>query len=327
MQNVINVKTLLEATDATDLSARLQAIIDEHPNKTLFFPDGDYPISKPILTPADPKKSVSLKLSDFAVIHPTEHWTAKDALIRLGGKDPANNIETPGSNYGLEGGILECRGIANGISIDNGRETYVRNTSIKNAVIGLHIRYGTNNGSSDADIFNVNITGNESKESIGLLVNGSDNTFTNMRIGHVFVGVEVSSGGNIFRNVHPLYYVSSPTYPDYEECVGFRITSKSRHNWFDYCYSDHFATGFQTLHGVGNFVNCFCFWYSEQEKKHIAFESKVPFSGRINGLEIGGKAHPESGLRFANDLILTETAIVEGIYIKETLWKENKLDV
>ncbi len=327
MNEYLNVKDLIHTEYSEDLSDALQAIIDSNPNRTLFFPDGEYQIKKPLLTPADPRKSVSLKLSDFAVLRASEDWSQEEAMIRLGGKDGANNIETPGSNYGIEGGILDCRGKARGISIDSGRETYIRNLSIKNAVVGIHIKSGVNNGSSDADICNVNITGNDTKESIGLLVNGHDNTFTNMRIGHVFVGVEINSDGNIFRNIHPLYYISSPSYPEYEESVGFRVTSKCRRNWFDYCYSDQFATGFQTLHGVGNFVNCYCFWYSDREKKHIAFESKIPFSGRINGIEVSGRSHPESALRFANALICTENAIIEGVYVKETLWKEQKSNV
>ena len=35
---------------------------------------------------------------------------------------------------------------------------------------------------TDSDIINVNIVGNDTKTSIGVLVEGYDNTFTNMRI-------------------------------------------------------------------------------------------------------------------------------------------------
>lgn len=321
MSKYINVKELINTECGEDMSDILQDVIDSNPNRVLFFPDGEYIITKPLLTPADPQRSVSLKLSDFAVIRAADGWTSSEAMIRLGGKDEANNIETPGSNYGLEGGVIDCRGIAKGISIDSGRETYIRNLSIKNAVVGIHIKYGVNSGSSDADICNVNITGNDTEESVGVLINGSDNTFTNMRIGHVFTGVEVNSGGNILRNIHPLYYVSSPSYPSYEKSIGFRITSESRHNWFDYCYSDQFATGFQTLHGTGNFVNCFCFWYSDKERRHLAFESKARFCGRISGLEIGGSYHPESDLRFAENLVFSENAFIEGVYVKDALIK------
>ena len=42
-----------------DVSDAIQKIIDNNPNRTIYFPDGTYLISKPILTPADPKKSVA----------------------------------------------------------------------------------------------------------------------------------------------------------------------------------------------------------------------------------------------------------------------------
>ena len=57
-----------------DVSDAIQKIIDENPNRTIYFPDGTYLISKPICTPADPKKSVALELSNYAVIKATEDW-------------------------------------------------------------------------------------------------------------------------------------------------------------------------------------------------------------------------------------------------------------
>ena len=142
-----------------DVSDALQRIIDENPNRVIFFPDGEYIISKPLLTPADPEKSVSLELSAYAVIRAAEGWSHNEAMIRLGGKCKANNITKPGSNYYLAGGIIDCMGVAKGISIESGRETAVRNCSIKNARLGLHIKHGANSGSSDCDISGVNIVG------------------------------------------------------------------------------------------------------------------------------------------------------------------------
>ena len=315
MEIYINVREFIGNEKGKDVSKEIQSVIDENPNRVLFFPDGEYLIGEPILTPADPQKSVSLKLSDFAIIRATDTWNSDEAMVRLGGKDSANIIEVACTNYGIEGGIIDCQGVAKGISVDSGRETYIRNVSIKNAMVGIHIKDGINNGSSDADVSSVNITCNDSRESVGLLINGSDNTFTNIRIGRVFTGVVVSSGGNMLRNVHPLYYITSPTYPDYSESTGFLITSKSRHNWFDYCYSDNFATGFKTLHGGGVIENCFAFWYSKGDCKHVGLESPVPFRGRISGYEIGGKCDASGENKFSENLILADEAIVEGVFV------------
>ena len=132
-------------------------------------------------TPANPSKSVDLQLSNYAVIRAAENWSG-DSLIHLGGKDAANDTHTAGSNYSLTGGVLDGSGLANGVSIDSGRETAIRNVSVKNTPVGIKVNYGANSGSSDADISNVNIIGTGATDSVGIYVEGYDNTFTNIRI-------------------------------------------------------------------------------------------------------------------------------------------------
>lgn len=270
-----------------DVSDALQRIIDENPNRVIFFPDGEYLISKPLLTPAEPTKSVSLSLSAYAVIRPTEGWAHDEAMIRLGAKDRVNNITTPGSNYFLEGGIIDCRGVAKAISIDGGRETVVRNCSIKNALVGLHIKRGANNGSSDCDISGVNITGCESPKSVGMLIEGYDNTFTNMRIGGVHIGVIVKSGANSFRNIHPLYYSRNS---EYASSCGF--IDERGNNFYDFCYSDEFATAFLIKDSrFSNYTNCFAYWYSKRGNKHVVFKSEGQFNACVVGLNAGIGKH------------------------------------
>lgn len=236
-----------------------------------------------MLTPANPNKSVSLKLSDFAVIKASEDFPKGEALIQLGGKDPYNDTHTPGSNYSLEGGVIDGSGIANGVSINSGRETAVRNVSIKNTVIGLHIMYGANSGSSDSDIFGVNIIGNGSQESIGVLLEGFDNTLTNMRIGYVQIGVHVKSAGNILRNIHPLFYGD---FSHYDGSCGFLIDAGN--NWFDYCYSDNFSIGYRMTNNDHNtFVNSFCYWYTDAGKTQTVFQADEEFNSDISGLKAG----------------------------------------
>ena len=181
----IVVTDYLPADGITDVSDSLQSLIDANPNRTLFFPDGAYLLSKPVLTPAHPKRSVDLQFANFARLQAADDWSSDEAMVRLGAKDPANDICTPGSNYGISGGIIDGGGRAKAISIDGGRETYIRGTNIKNAFVAIHIKHGANNGSSDADISGVNITGNGSPDSIGVLLEGYDNTLTNMRIADV----------------------------------------------------------------------------------------------------------------------------------------------
>ena len=286
----IVITDTVAANTGADVSAQIQAVIDANPNRTIYFPDGEYIVAKPILTPAEPTKSVSLELSDFAVIKAGSDFEKGQAIIQLGGKDPANNTAVNGSNYSLEGGIIDGSGVANGVSINSGRETAVRNVSVKNTVVGLHVMYGANSGSSDADIYGVNIIGTGDTDSVGILLEGFDNTLTNIRIGHVFTGVHIKSAGNMLRNIHPLYYSD---YTDYENSCGFLI--ETGNNWFDYCYSDQFAIGFRTTdNGVCTFENSFCYWYSEAGDTQTAFRADGKFNSKIASLSIGFKKQAEN---------------------------------
>ncbi len=286
----IVITDTVAANTGADVSAQIQAVIDANPNRTIYFPDGEYIVDKPILTPAEPTKSVSLELSDFAVIKAGTNFEKGQAIVQLGGKHPANNTAVNGSNYSLEGGIIDGSGIANGISINSGRETAVRNVSIKNTVVGLHIMYGANSGSSDADIYGVNIIGTGGTDSVGIILEGFDNTLTNIRIGHVFTGVHIKSAGNMLRNIHPLYYSD---YTDYENSCGFLI--EAANNWFDYCYSDQFAIGFRTTgNGVCTFENSFCFWYTDAGGTQTAFRADGKFNSIITSFSIGFKTEAEN---------------------------------
>ena len=280
------VTDYVKADAGRDVSDDIQQIIDSNPNRTIYFPDGVYLISKPILTPADPRKSVALELSNYAVIRASEDWTSEEAMIRLGGKDAANDIKTPGSNYYIDGGVIDGSGVARGISIDSGRETVIRNTSIKNVSVGIHIKHGANSGSSDSDIHDVNIVGNFRKGCIGVLVEGFDNTFTNMRIGGVWIGMKILSGGNSLRNIHPLFY---NTPEGYDESCGFWCERND--NWFDFCYSDQFATGFHLGSGHVTLTNCFVYWYAAVGNRHTAIETAGPFNAQVTNLSVGFWKH------------------------------------
>lgn len=308
------------ADGKTDIADMLQRLIDGNPNRTIHFPDGVYLLGKPVLTPADPQKSVDLQLSNFAVLRAAADWDSNEAMIRLGAKEPANNIYMPGSNYGLCGGVIDGAGRAKAVSIDGGRETYIRNVNIKNAVIGIHIKHGANNGSSDCDISGVNITGTGTAESTGVLLEGFDNTLTNMRIADVFTGVDVRSGGNMLRNIHPLFIIREKSYAQYEQSVGFRIGDQPA-NWFDYCYSDQFAVAFHTRSG-GVLHNCFCWWYSGKERTHIALRSDLPFEGFVNALAIGGAHHPECENMLEDGLVMGENGVIQNVSLGGRMVRE-----
>ena len=277
----------------TDVSDALQTLIDENPNRTIYFPDGVYLISKPILTPAHPQKSVSLSLAAYAHLKASEDWTGDEAMVRLGASHPANDIRTVGSNYYFEGGIIDGSGVANGISIDGGRETVIRNVSIKHTKIGVHIKRGANNGSSDCDLFGINIVGNSAPDSIGLLVEGFDNTFTNFRIASCFIGVKLMSAGNVMKNIHPLFH--NQKYDDYQSSAAF--WDLAGHNWYNFCYSDQLGIGFRLASGISSiFDSCYAFWYSNLGEVHRVIQSDGRFESIFTNLRIGFKDSETSNI-------------------------------
>ena len=282
------VTDYVEASSGEDVSEALQQIIDANPNRTIYFPDGEYVISKPLRTPAEPTLSVALQLSNYAIIRAADGWASDEAMICLGGKDAANDIGTPGSNYYLDGGVIEGGGVATGVSIDSGRETVIRNTSIKNTELGIHVKRGANNNSSDCDISSVNIVGNNSPTSTGVLVEGYDNTFTNMRIGGVHTGFVLRSQANSLRNIHPLYYGARDE--SYETSCGFR--DEAGNNWYEFCYSDEFSAAFEIAGSRRSLYNdCFAYWYSNQGKNHVAFRVEGKFNASVRNMNVGFGGH------------------------------------
>jgi hypothetical protein len=278
------VTDYVKANTGEDVSDALQELILNNPRRVLYFPDGEYLLSKPICTPANPEHAVSLKLSNFAVIKAMESWDCDEALIRLGAAEPFNTIMVNGSNYYLSGGIIDGNNVANGVSIDSGRGTRVENVSIKHTKVGLHVKWGANSGSSDCDICNVNIVGRGTVDSVGLLIEGMDNTFTNMRIARVQIGVKLLKGGNYLRNIHPLYSLASG-WDQYTDSIAF--CDLSWENWYDFCYSDQYCTGFYFADNVRSIChNCFCFWWLTLDGGEIGFKSGGKFNSLLSNCKV-----------------------------------------
>lgn len=288
------VTDYVEANTGADVSDAIQELIVNNPHRTIYFPDGEYVLAKPICTPADPNKSVSLMLSNYAILKAADNWDSDEAMVRLGGIDPFNSIYILGSNYFFEGGIIDGGKKAKGISIDSGRETRISKVSIKNTTIGLHVKRGANNGSSDADIDNVNIVGTRQQGCIGVLVEGLDNTFTNMRIAAVQEGVRLYGGGNFLRNVHPLGGAKQDDPDYYPNSYGFREMGGG--NFYDMCYSDNFAIGFEIAPNAKSLYNdCFNYWYSPLGDCQIGFRAKGKFNSIIKNAKVAfnGKSEPQ----------------------------------
>ncbi len=74
LPGAVCVTDTVAAETGADVADALQAVIDANPNRTIYFPDGEYLVSHSLCTPADPSKSVDLQLANYAVVKATEDF-------------------------------------------------------------------------------------------------------------------------------------------------------------------------------------------------------------------------------------------------------------
>ena len=278
-----------EFVERGDYSPAIKKAIEENPRSTIYFPDGTYNFSEPIVISADPAKSVSIRMSNLAVLKPLDWTDSTLPLIRVGVSENSESdvavndaYMTGNETVSITGGCIFGVGMSSGISVEGGVGTYIYNVSIKTTPIGIHVKKGPNAlGATYVNVDNVNITGNDSRESIGVLVEGTYNTFSNMRIASINYGVKCTETGsnNIFRNIHPLCSIQT------QATVGFWDLSDG--NVYDVCYSDHFATGFLMETNTKSVYNgCFCYWWTDANKYHVGFASNGQFNSIIESCKV-----------------------------------------
>lgn len=238
-----------------DMSTAIQKAIDENPNKTIYFPDGNYLVHKPIQTSADPEKCVSLRLSNYAVISAggeKANWTAGKSVVELGAKD--SDKSSLDAKYYFIGGYVDANSTkkskAGALSVCGGN-ALINNVSIKDAEIGMTIKAGAR-----ADIDSCVVVGNNEDTAIGVLVESEENTLTNMRLCHMTTGIKLTAGNNVLRNLHPLFVGD-----DNRWSAGFYDVSEG--NFYDVCYSDQYAISFYMGENTKSIYNgCFGYWYA-----------------------------------------------------------------
>ena len=275
------VTDFIKANTGEDLHANLQTLIDKNPGRTIFFPDGEYVISRPLQTTSKPTDSTSFYFSSGAILKASDDWrkdNSKNALICLGGKEKVNDIRTPGTNFYIMGGIFDGNGKADGLSIDAGRETLIKDVVIINTRYGIHIKDGTNNVSSDSDIDDVTIVGNGLPNSIGIYVVGYDNTISNARISNV--GTGINSHGGTFVNNCTVENTAGLT-----NTIGF---SSSGEAWHSNCVSINFDIGFNGAGSRGFIKQCTAKWTVDLEGsgEHTAFKA----GGQLKAAIVGCRA-------------------------------------
>ena len=297
------------ASAGNDVSDAIQRAIDENPNKTIYFPDGTYNVSKPIKTSADPAKCVSLRLSTYAIVNTTGNWEKTASIFELGAKDEVKSQEA--ITY-FVGGILNANGNCGAITVAGGN-VLINNVSIKQTWIGITIKDGAR-----ADVDSCVVIGNNKDETvgelkigdeaIGVLMEGEESTLTNMRLCHITIGIMLTGANNVLRNIHPLFVNADENWS-----AGFYDTSAG--NFYDVCYSDQFAVAFRM--GKDNksiFNGCFGYWYKGNKGNQYGFYSEGTFNSIVRDTRINMKVEYRNNVDFGY-IVEAENGEGEGVIL------------
>ena len=321
------VTDYIEANTEKDLSGALQELIDKNPNRTIYFPDGVYMIAKPLLISGMARESVSLELSDGAVIKAATTWKpttiiistanrgtregTSNALITIGmGNQDNNDIKPVGSYFGIKGGTLDGNGRADGIVYAGGRESLIRNICIKNVTVGIKIEYGVNSGSSDADFEDITIYGDLSKANTkGIDVEGHDNTFTNIRIYDMHTGIECTAGSSLYKNIY--MEITDPANKAlYAEAKAFYTSTWS---WLSQCTAKNYKIAYEFKDSRSIVSDCIAIWNDEACTEQIVFNRDAfPVGGiRVEFFTEGANTAFFTGS--------TNKPVIDGCFFDESL--------
>lgn len=274
---IVNVTSLgVDNTGAKDAAGVVQNLIDsgEYAHTTLFFPAGVYTFNSAVRTPAANDKKIAFLFDGNAVFRAgttlTGFFFEFDAIDRDG-----YDYYEPYNMTRVSGGYFDCQGRSNGLWLTgypvNLSNCIITNTKNIGIQMGSSDFEGFNSTSSDCQLNNLTLCGNDVKDSKGILVYGSDNGFSDIRIHGFRKGMVIYGGSQIVNNIHTLHHgVFNGDYPI--DSIGFQI--KSSGNVFTSCYADAHAIGYQVELAKSNFfTDCTAYWWNDPAYKTVAFKS------------------------------------------------------
>lgn len=263
----IVVSDRIENPRGRDITAELQALIDTHPGRTIYFNDGEYTISSTIYIPADKEKAVSLRLSNYATIKAAEGWNSENAMIAIGAKNEATSAEMAANT--VMGGSLDGAGVAQiGLSLENCANTFVSDVTFKNFKSAIYVK-------QSADTVNVEtITINGADASIGILNESSRSVFSTINMSNVDLAVKNSGKDNNFRNI------SATCKKAATDTVAFYEGGEN--NIFELCTAEDFACGYFIKDGAKSvFEACNAYWTKADVASQIAYFADGTFESVI----------------------------------------------
>ena len=264
----------IDISGGKDITTELQTLVDKYPGRTIYFSDGEYNISAPIVINADTDGAVSLRLSNYAVIKALPTWSSEDAMITVGSKTEA--AKAGYAEVAVMGGVIDGAGVAKiGVSFENCKNPFVSNVTFKNLKTALWAK-----ASAEAVNFeSVTVNGDASVDSIGILVESSGGIVSTSNIANVYIGVKSCGSYNDFRNV--LVY-AAPTATT--KCA---FWENGENNVFEMCTSQNFSCGYLIKDSAGSiFEASNSSWESADTTVQTAFEAEGTFNSIISGCTV-----------------------------------------
>ena len=259
----------IENSTKKDITADLQALINAHPGRTIYFNDGTYIISSTIYLPTDEEKAVSLRFSNHAILKASDVWNSESAMIAFGAKTEVTNASIAANS--IMGGKLDGIGKAKiGLSIENCKNMFVSNVTFENITTSISIK----ETADTVNVEGVTVKGNGAADSIGILNASSKGVFSTINMSNVNIGVKNSGTYNNFRTVYVKCLNASA------ESVGFYEAGGD--NVYELCSAEDFACGYFIKDSLKNvFEACNSSWTRADVTTQNAFVAEGAFNSLI----------------------------------------------
>ena len=258
---IVNVKDFGAVGDGVhDDTAAIQRAIDSHYEATVYFPNGQYLISRTIYCYNKGKYGINFRLDHNARIFTNTSMDVMVEICRYSGSDR----EYVGRGYldkpSFVGGCIDGNKKALiGIKFLTFTGYTFENTTVVNC-IESHVQIGDQPSvppSSEFYARNLNIAQYGENDSVGIKILAHDVQISNARIFGTKIGIWDTSGSLRADNVH-----ACATAEAYENSVAFRGSGDGNIGSFNGCYVDGYETGFQ-LGGSYSLINCTGYWWED----------------------------------------------------------------
>ena len=238
--------------ETQDWSPAIEQLLKENPIGEIFIPIGEYNFSRTILL----NDNNSLRIDKGATIKAIKYM---EVFIKRHGtlSNLTREYNFFNSIYGE--GVIDCNKKANiGISLGGYRHYKVHGLTILD-----FLRYGIVSKGNDVnyavelfakDLYIEIRNNNTNINATGILVNSTDNHFSDIFIVDCLTGIDCPSYSNRFYRIH--HWMRDRIKDADLGCISFNDTGSD--NTWDTCYADTSNIGFN-MNGGSTYINCICF--------------------------------------------------------------------